>query len=302
MPSPPKLGRSPVLADCVLRVAAHVRYPLQDLRHNVKLAHLSKPIAAQYYGGMANPAPDRRTPRFLQWTGPGRFVVFALSATSIWCLLAEMYNLLDMRTFFYAILLPATVLLYSIAVLDRARGDGRLWRAVVIGTIGGLVGAIAYDLFRLPFVYSEVWGLQRFGIPQMPLFKVFPRFGALILGEPVEQPTYSLAAQLLGWAYHFSNGATFGVMFATVYSGAREAIGATAGRSWSAVPWAALMAVGIELCLLASPYAGFFGIRLTPQFVIVTMVAHIIFGLGLGAYFAWHASRWRLPASNTSFA
>ena len=252
---------------------------------------------------MANSLSDKsRLPSLLQWTGSGRAVVFALSATSIWCLLAEMYGLMSMRTFFYSILLPATVSLYGMAALDKVRGDGRLWRAVVIGTLGGLAGAVAYDLFRLPFVFSDAWGLGRFGIPQMPLFKVFPRFGALLLGEPLEQPSYSLAANLLGWAYHFSNGATFGVMFAAAYAGAREAIGEARVNAWRAIPWAALMAVGIELCLLASPYAPFFGIQLTPRFVVVTMAAHIIFGLGLGAYFAWHASRWRLPAANGSLA
>jgi hypothetical protein len=167
----------------------------------------------------------------------------------------------------------------------------------MIGTLGGLAGAVAYDIFRLPFVFSHAWGLERFGIPQMPLFKVFPRFGALLLGEPVEQASYSLAANLLGWAYHFSNGATFGVMFASMYAGAREAFGDGRGGAWRALPWAMLMAVGIELCLLASPYSAFFGIKITPTFVVVTLVAHVIFGLGLGAYFAWHAARWRLPVS-----
>ncbi len=211
-----------------------------------------------------------------------------------------MYGLVDMRTFFYAILLPATALLYGIALLDNARGDGRLWRAVVIGTLAGLVGAVAYDIFRLPFVFSDAWGLGRFGIPQMPLFKVFPRFGALILGEPVEQASYSLAAQLIGWAYHFSNGATFGVMFAAIYAEGREAMDAARGRAWKPIVWATLMAVGIELCLLVSPYARFFGIQLTPRFVVVTLVAHLIFGLGLGAYFAWHAALWRLPETARS--
>jgi hypothetical protein len=181
------------------------------------------------------------------------------------------------------------------AALDRARGDGRLWRAVVIGTLGGLVGAAAYDLFRLPFVFSDAWGLGRFGIPQMPLFKVFPRFGALLLGEPVEQASYSVTANVIGWGYHFSNGATFGVMFAAVYAGAREAFGTTNG-GWKAICCATLMAVGVELCLLGSPYASFFGIQITSRFVVVTMLAHLIFGLGLGTYFAWHASRWRLRA------
>ena len=255
---------------------------------------------------------NSRLPAALQWTAPGRVVVFILAATSIWCLLAEMYNLVDMRTFFYMILLPCTVALYGIAILDRTRGDGRLWRAVILGTLAGLVGAIAYDIFRLPFVYSDAWGLSRVGIPQMPLFKVFPRFGALILGQPIEQPSYSLAANLIGWAYHFSNGATFGVMFAAMYVSAREAAVGDSGapeshptsqtnvaaRVVKPIACATLMAVGIELCLLASPYASFFGIQLTPRFVVVTMIAHIVFGLGLGAYFAWHVAKWRLPANS----
>src|ERR1044071_4642395 len=175
-------------------------------------------------------------PAVLRWTPAGRVLILALAAASIWCLLAEMYGLCSMRTFFYAFLLPATVALYGIALLDRAKGDGRLFRAVMIGTAGGLGGAVLYDIFRVPFVFSDAWGMGRLGIPQMPLFKVFPRFGALILGQPMEQGIpagqpgsawgagYSSAAHLVGWAYHFSNGATFGVMFAAAYAGARDAI------------------------------------------------------------------------------
>lgn len=251
------------------------------------------------------PTPSR-LPAVLQWTGPGRLLVFVLSATSIWCLLSEMYGLCDMRAFFFTILIPATVVLYAIALLDRAKGDRRLFRAVMIGSLAGLVGAVAYDVFRLPFVFSDAWGMGKIGIPQMPLFKVFPRFGALILGQPMEQGVpagqpgsawgagYSLAAHLLGWFYHFSNGATFGVMFAAMYAGAKEAMGAVRAGAWKPVLWATVMPVGIEVCLLLSPYATFFGIHLTTRFVVVTLVAHIIFGLGLGAYFAWHAARWRL--------
>ncbi|MCI0365143.1 MAG: hypothetical protein L0219_14820, partial [Phycisphaerales bacterium] len=238
-------------------------------------------------------------PAMFQWTGPGRLLTFVLSAASIWCLLSEMYGLCDMRVFFYFILLPATAALYGIAVLDRfapgGRGDRRLFRAVMLGTLAGLCGAVVYDIFRLPFVFSDAWGMGKIGIPQMPLFKVFPRFGALILGEPLEQQSYSAAAHGLGWFYHFSNGATFGVMFAAMYAWAKEAIGAARIGAWKPVFWATLMAVGIEICLLLSPYAKFFNIHMTTRFVVVTMVAHIIFGLGMGAYFAWHARLWRLP-------
>lgn len=254
----------------------------------------------------------------LRWSRPGRSLVFMLAATSIWCLLFEMYALCSMRAFFFAVLLPATAALYGIALLDHVRGDRRLARAVMVGTAAGLVGAVAYDIFRLPFVFSDAWGMGRFGIPQMPLFKVFPRFGAMILGEPLEQGVpagqpggawgrgYSPAAHLLGWLYHFSNGATFGVMFAAMFGGSifgTAPAANRAGRVSDAGPApvrrrthaprgivcrAVAMAVVIEICLLVSPYAKFFSIHVTPRFVVVTLLAHVVFGLGLGAWFALH--------------
>src|ERR1051326_4268212 len=156
--------------------------------------------------------PRAILPAVLRWTWQGRLAVFALSAMSIWCLLAEFYGLCSMQLFTFAILVPATALLIAMALLDRARGDGHLWKAVVIGAIAGLLAACAYDAFRLPFVFAREWNLAAI-LPSINLFKVFPRFGAMILGEAVEQPHYSLAAHLIGWTYHFSNGVTFGVMY-----------------------------------------------------------------------------------------
>jgi hypothetical protein len=210
-------------------------------------------------------------PPVFSWTASGRALVFFLAATSIWCLLAEFYGLCSMRTFTMAILLPASALLIIIALLDRSRGDGRLWRAVVVGAVAGLSAAVAYDVFRLPFVFARQWHLAGV-VPPMNLFKVFPRFGAMILGQPIEQPRYSGAAQWIGWAYHFSNGLTFGVMYMAL-------IGEGRNRSWG---WAVAMAVGLELGMLLTPYPKFFGIHVTVGFVIVTLVAHGIFGVMMG--------------------
>jgi hypothetical protein len=228
---------------------------------------------------------NRPAPAILRWTAPGRAMVFFLAATSIWCLLAEFYGLCNMRTFALWILLPATAALVALAVRDRLRGDGRLWRGVVIGAIGGLIAAAAYDVFRLPFVFSREWGLASV-VPPMPLFKVFPGFGALLLGQPANQERYTLAAHLLGWAYHFSNGVTFGVMYTA-------AVGEPSRRRWV---WAVLMAVGVELAMLASPYTSFFGIGMTGLFVVVTMTAHGIFGVALGLWSKSQAQRWPVPA------
>jgi hypothetical protein len=79
-----------------------------------------------------------------------------------------------------------------------------------------------------------------------------------------------------------------------MYAGANEALRAARTAAWRPVLCATLMAAGVELCLLASPYGKFFNIHMTPRFVVVTMLAHVVFGLGMGACFAWCARRWRL--------
>jgi len=176
-----------------------------------------------------------------------------------------------MRSFTLFVFLPAMVILSAFAQLDRWQGDGRLWRAVLIGLTGGLLAAVSYDIFRLPFVFAKEWGLDSV-VPPMPLFKVFPRFGAMILGQSVEQPGYSQAAHIVGWIYHFGNGASFGVMYIAM-------IGDGAKRHWA---WGILLALLLELGMLFTPYPTVFHIPLTARFVVVTVVAHAIFGLGLG--------------------
>src|SRR3954470_17713021 len=104
---------------------------------------------------MSSPSASTLPP-VLQWTPLGRAVVFFLSATSIWCLLAEFYGLCSMRTFTLWILIPSTVLLIAIAFLDLMRGDRRLFRAVCIGASGGFLAAVAYDVFRIPFVVGAI--------------------------------------------------------------------------------------------------------------------------------------------------
>jgi hypothetical protein len=197
-----------------------------------------------------------------------RIIVFLLAATSIWSLLGEMYHLWPMRFFTLAVFAPACGALIAFALYDRWCGDGRAFQIIFIGAIAGLLAAVAYDIFRLPFVFSKNWGLTGV-IPSLPLFKVFPQFGAMILGQT---DSGSLAANLIGWLYHFSNGVTFGVMYAVLVNGQWR-------RRW---PVAIVFAVGLELAMLFTPYPATFGIRVTQTFVVVTLTAHLIFGLAMG--------------------
>src|SRR4051812_20780881 len=159
-------------------------------------------------------APLPPAKAFYQWTPLGRGLVFVLAATSIWCLLAEFYGLCSMRTFTFWILIPATIALFAMALIDRRKGDRELFRAVMIGAIGGFVAACAYDTFRMPWVIGAADQVGP-GWLRLPLFKVFPRFGALILGQPFtltqSESEFALSAHVIGWIYHFSNGVTLGV-------------------------------------------------------------------------------------------
>jgi hypothetical protein len=197
-------------------------------------------------------------------------VVFLLASTSIGSLLSEFYGICPMRISALAIFLPSWLGLAGLALWDRWRGQGRLWTALLVGLAAGLVAAVAYDLFRLPFVFAHAWHLDGI-LPALKLFKVFPRFGAMLLGQPVEQPAYSVAAQTLGWLYHFSNGASFGMMFMAL-------VGVPQRRH---ALWGIGFALALEAGMLASPYPAFFSIPMSAAFLVVTLLAHTVFGATL---------------------
>lgn len=205
------------------------------------------------------------------WSAIERAGVFALASTSIGCLLVEFYGLCSMRGFTLGVFVPALTALLVWAALDRRRGGGFVSHTVWRGLAAGLIAAVAYDVFRLPFVFAREWGLDGL-VPALNLFKVFPRFGAMILGQSIEQTQFPTPAHVIGWLYHFSNGATFGVMYLAM-------VGPTRWRAWG---WAVLFALGLELGMLFTPYPRVFGIPLTAQFVAVTVAAHAVFGVTLG--------------------
>ena len=188
-----------------------------------------------------------------------RPLVFTLALLSFACLLGNFYGLWTMHAFGCLVLPPATALLIWIAWKTRGQPDGP-HRWIVQGTLGGLIAAVAYDLYRLPFVLGGA-----------PLFKVFPRFGELLLDA--SEPRWLV--EVIGWAYHFSNGAALGIMFlALVPRGTPRTL------FWGAVAWALF----IEAMLLLTPYTTFFGLPLTGRFVFLTASAHLVFGVTLGAW------------------
>lgn len=224
------------------------------------------------------------------WTPAWRVLVFFLSAMSIWCLLAEFYNLCSMQAFVVYVMAPATALLVFLACYDRVHGNRRLWRAVLVGSVAGLLAAVAYDLFRVPFVIAAIDHVGPDWL-RLPLFKVFPRFGAMVLGHSFtsaqSDSQFTLTEHLAGWAYHFSNGLTFGIMYLAMIGDAKK-------RSWL---WAVLMAVGLEMAMLFTPYISYFDLSRTTKFVVATLTAHLIFGVVLGVWVKRAMTRHVIPIS-----
>lgn len=205
-------------------------------------------------------------------TLPLRAVVFALAFLSFACLLGQFFGVWSMHVFGCWVLPPATALLALIAWLTRHQPHGmkRPCTWIVQGALGGVLAAVAYDLYRLPFVLNGA-----------PLFKVFPRFGQLLLGA--NEPAWLV--QTLGWSYHFSNGAALGIMFlAMVARPSRRLL------FWGALAWALF----IEAMLLLTPYTQFFGLALDGRFLFLTASAHAIFGITLGL---WCRARLGEPAA-----
>src|SRR5205814_8344524 len=113
-----------------------------------------------------------------------------------------------------------------------------------------------------------------------------PRFGAMALAQPLRQSAFCFAAHVVGWTLHFSDGLTFGIMYLAL-------IGDGTRRHWI---WAVVLAVGLELGMLLTPYPSAFAIPITALFVLVTLSAHLIFGLVMGWMTVLLSRRWKLPS------
>jgi hypothetical protein len=194
-----------------------------------------------------------------------RALVFGLAFLSFACLLGTFYGLWSMHLFACWVLPPSTLALAAIAVATRgpAAGRSRPHTWIAEGALGGLAAAVAYDLYRLPYVLAGA-----------PLFRVFPEFGRLILAA--DEPAWLVHAT--GWAYHFSNGAALGIMFLALIPRPAPRL-----LFWGAVGWALV----VEAALLLTPYPQFFGLPLDGRFVFLTASAHLVFGVTLGLWCRW---------------
>jgi hypothetical protein len=157
-------------------------------------------------------------------------------------------------------LIPSIVLLAAVAVFAR-RGDDWLSRTIVRGALAGAIATIALEVVRLLGFH---FGYMPGNLPRL--------MGVLLLDRFAQGP--SLSSDLAGWAYHFWNGASFGIIYTLLLGTRRRWVGAVFG-----------FAIGIGF--LVSPVVlslgvGYFGLEYSYGFPVTVSLAHLAFGASLG--------------------
>jgi hypothetical protein len=164
-----------------------------------------------------------------------------------------------------ALLPAATLLLITVGVLYR--GDDSLARTSAVGLAAGAIATVALEAIRLPGFWL---GFMPGNLPRLT--------GVLLLNQFAAGP--SLKSDIAGWAYHFWNGASFGLIYVLVFGTCRRWVGTVFG-------------IGLGFGFMFSPVVsalgvGFLGLEFSKGFPVAVTVAHAAFGLALG----WLSATW----------
>ncbi|MBI4580891.1 MAG: hypothetical protein HY718_14380 [Planctomycetes bacterium] len=159
------------------------------------------------------------------------------------------------------LLLPSGLLLCGLVGLAAWRGHTRLHNRLLAGAAAGFLATFGLEAVRATsfHVFEGMPG----DLPRL--------LGVLLLDRFMLGP--SLMSDVVGWMYHFWNGACFGIIFATMF-----------GRT--SILWALVYGQLIGLGFLLSPAVkslgiGFMGWNM-PSMPVTVVLAHLAYGLVLG--------------------
>lgn len=163
-------------------------------------------------------------------------------------------------------LLPSIALIGIIWGFLYRRSDP-LARLVAVGLGAGAVATLALEAIRLPGFWL---GFMPGNLPRL--------MGVLLLDQFATGPT--LRSDVAGWAYHFWNGASFGLIYVLVFGTCRRWVGAVYG---------VLLGFGFMFSpVVAALGVGFLGLEFSRGFPVTVTLAHVAFGVMLG----WLSARW----------
>lgn len=157
------------------------------------------------------------------------------------------------------LLLPSIGLLATVGLIAR-RTCPELSRAIWWGAISGALATIPLEIVRLiGFHFDYMPG----NLPRL--------MGVLLLNRFAQGP--STGSDLAGWAYHFWNGASFGIIYTTLFGTRRRWLGALYGL---------VVGAGFMLSPVVKALGvGYFGLQFSYGFPVTVSLAHLAFGVTL---------------------
>lgn len=185
-----------------------------------------------------------------------RVLAFLLCIPSGGVLLTHTYGMLPMHVGGWLVAFPCCLAL----TVWIWRGNAEVAEAIVIGALAGFVGTLLYDLARVPMLVAG-----------RRIFAPIELYGVWLLDAQVS----SRFTHLTGWLYHFSNGITFGIMYALFMR----------GRHWL---WAIAWAFVLETIFVLSPLAYSVALFSDSWALVIAYYGHVAYGIGLG----WLVQRW----------
>ena len=140
-----------------------------------------------------------------------------------------------------------------------------LRRTFVVGVAAGLLATLSYDIAKALLSQLDP-------APWNP-FEATRIFGVVLLGPDAPDAVTRIA----GWAFHISNGATFGMAFTFIFG----------GRARTSLAWAVGLGVAWGVFLESFQLALFpawlgIGTSALNEFRQVSFLAHVVFGSTLG--------------------
>lgn len=157
-------------------------------------------------------------------------------------------------------LLPAAIILILLAAISWKSAPA-IGKSIVWGGIAGAIATVGLEAVRLT---GYKLGYMPGNMPRL--------MGVLLLNRFALGPSF--ASDLAGWAYHFWNGASFGIIYALIFG---------ASRRWPGILYGILVGFGFLVSpVVLSLGVGYFGLQFSIGFPITVLMAHVAFGALLG--------------------
>jgi hypothetical protein len=180
--------------------------------------------------------------------------IFLLCFGSIWTLLGFTWGLAPMHVLGLALLLPTLLGIAGLWAFAARAGHDELHKVLLAGVVGGIWGTLGYDLIRIPLHFLG-----------MNPFAPIRSYGMYV----TDSPYATVWTDWAGAGYHFSNGLTFGIMYALLMR----------NRHWA---WAVLWGLVLETFAVVTAYGAMYNIRTNYEVLGIAYFAHLYYGLPLG--------------------